>query len=185
MIYTDHADLDGNIRVEIYDKDPLYEEPLNTKICKIKGYFTKCDSVNQNARIYPKTVWERIIAEFNNYKQINKNIKGYLGIFRENSGIFDGRTDLASVSHMVERLELHGDKIYGELKVLDSEQGKKLIFYLENKIDISLVTRGYGSILAKEQGVEIIQDDFKLVTFDFITFDKNVKPCVAKEVIYG
>ncbi len=72
------------------------------------------------------------------------------------------------MSHVVTRIWMEGNKIYGEAEVLNTPQGKIIQELIRARVPIGVSSRGAGTSTQKD-GVEVInEDDFVLETFDFV-----------------
>ncbi len=76
----------------------------------------------------------------------------------------DGKTSLKRVSHIVTGLELQEDgTVTGAAEVLETPNGQILKTLFESGAQVGISSRGSGSV---QNGV--VQEDFKLGTFDFV-----------------
>ena len=92
------------------------------------------------------------------------------------TGNSDGRTSLRRVSHVITGLSLGEDGIViGEAEILDTESGKAIKALLEAGCQVGVSSRGYGSTKPNELGEEVVQEDYKLVTFDFVAEPADTK----------
>lgn len=134
-----------------------------TGIVYAKGIYGRADEPTGNNRIYPKKLMEREIAA------LQKQIVEKGGIIGELDHPADGKTSLKRVSHVVTKLELqpNGD-VYGESKILDTEAGKTLKEIVKSGCLTGMSSRGAGSVMINESGQEVVQEDFHLVTYDFV-----------------
>lgn len=128
-----------------------------------RGQFGKADIPTANGRIYPRQLWER---EFKKLvpKMRESEVYGEL----DHPG--DGTTKLQRVSHLVTNIEIQDDgTIIGEAKVLpDTRNGKQLMAILNNGGKVGVSSRGFGSVQVDENGNDVVQDDFQLLTWDFV-----------------
>lgn len=138
-------------------------EGKSTGVVYAKGIFGKADEPTGNNRIYPKKLLEREIAA------LQKQILEKGGIIGELDHPQDGNTSLKRVSHVVTKLELqpNGD-VYGEAKILDTEYGRTLKEIVKAGVANGVSSRGKGSVMINESGQEVVQEDFHLVTYDFV-----------------
>lgn len=135
---------------------------------RVKGEFAKCGIATENKRVYPEAVWNKEIG------RLNKAI-GDRRVFGEMDHPADGRTSLNRVSHIVTGLSVSKDGlIIGEAEVLPTEAGKNLSALLASGCKVGVSSRGYGSTKPNPKGEEVVQDDYKLVTFDFVAEPADV-----------
>jgi hypothetical protein len=144
---------------------------------RVKGEFARVDRATENKRRYTKGLMEREL------KRLFKPI-GERKVLGELDHPSDGRTQLTRVSHVITTLHFDddGSTIIGEAEPLDTTRGKDLQALLKSGVKIGVSSRGYGSTKANDQGEEVVQDDYKLVTFDFVAepADSTAYP----EVVY-
>jgi len=76
--------------------------------------------------------------------------------------------NLGNVSHQVLSLRWVGDNLYGAIEVLPTPSGKLLMELYKSGRQVGVSSRGWAS-LRDENGCITIQDDFELITFDFVT----------------
>ncbi|MEM2174492.1 MAG: hypothetical protein QXI58_02565 [Candidatus Micrarchaeia archaeon] len=136
------------------------EEEGKPKRWVIRGEFGVAGKPNANNRIYPIPVVAKAIDKL---KQLIAEKK----VFGELDHPDDMKLSLQKVSHLITDLKLEGDKIIGEAILLDTPCGQiaKEIIKAGGKIGVS--SRGIGSV-KKQDGLEVVQDDFELITFDLV-----------------
>lgn len=142
----------------------LIEGKLKNGNIMARGKFGQSDVATGNKRVYPLPILKREI------ESLQKEIKSRNGILGELDHPVDGRTRLKNVSHIIKKLEID-DKgnVFGEAEILmDTEEGKKLASIAKTGTAIGISSRGAGSVMTNESGNEVVQDDFKLITFDFV-----------------
>lgn len=141
----------------------------------VRGEFARAGIPTENKRVYPKSLIERELS------RLSKALKERQ-MLGELDHPADGRTQLSRVSHLVTGLEVEGDLVVGVAEPLDTDRGKNLKALLQSGAKIGVSSRGYGSIKTNERGEDVVQDDYRLVTFDFVAepADSNAYP----EVVY-
>ena len=128
----------------------------------IEGEFGMVDKKNANNRIYPREIMEREIKSFNERL-------GGRGVLGELDHPEDGKTKLVRSSHVIEKLWLdENGKIMGRARVVPTAKGKDLLALYQSKAPVGISSRGYGSTMTTEEGVDVVQPDFELKTFDFV-----------------
>lgn len=150
---------------------------------RVRGEFARADLPTENRRVYQRSLWEREIG------RLTKNV-GDRKVLGELDHPADGRTQLSRVSHILTGLELDPDSgvVVGEAEILDTDRGKNLAALLKSGARIGVSSRGYGSTKSNEKGEDIVQDDYRLLTFDFVAdpADSTAYPEVffeGKEVV--
>lgn len=155
----------------------LDEAAQNDGKIRVKGEFAKCGIATENKRVYPGTLWEKEI------KRLDKAM-GERRVFGEMDHPADGRTSLNRASHIVTGLKVTKDGlVVGEAEVLPTESGKNLMALLQSGCKVGVSSRGYGSTKSNNKGEEVVQDDYKLVTFDFVAepADNDAFPAMQSE----
>lgn len=134
---------------------PLVKE--SNKI--LKGTFAEFDKLNQNDRIYPKNVYLEALDEL-----LPKIREGRL-LGECDHPEYD-EVHLSNVSHIVKRCEVQGDKLYGEVELLDTPSGKVAQALVEAGVPIGISSRAIGNTRNIKEGTEVT--DLKLITFDLV-----------------
>jgi len=142
----------------------------------VRGEFAKCGIATENKRVYPGKLWER---EFN---RLRKTMSAG-SLFGESDHPSDGRTQLSRVSHKITNLEIKDGVVVGEAEIMDTARGRDLKAILASGGKIGISSRGLGSVRTNERGEDIVQDDYRLVTFDFVAdpADQDAFPGVFYE----
>lgn len=127
----------------------------------LKGPMQRCESPNQNKRIYPTRVLHR---EFENYfKAVKENrAMGELD-HPETSTV-----SLEKVSHVVREMWWDGNTWMGKIEVLSTPMGKILENLVDSGITLGISSRGVGSTNTNNEGLDLVSDDFTLVCFDMV-----------------
>lgn len=145
-----------------YTVDELNEDGMPKKFT-LKGRFQHADLPNGNGRVYPKAVLEGCIGKTSTAIQ-DRRMLGELD--HPN----DAKIHLEKVSHVVTKLQLAEDgQMYGEAEVLPTASGKILESLLRSGVKLGISSRGFGSTKKNQKGLDEVQNDFKLVTFDIVS----------------
>jgi hypothetical protein len=135
----------------------------------VRGEFGRANSATENKRVYPSKLWER---EFTRLEQALSHRQ----VFGELDHPTDGRTSLNRVSHIITNLHLDDNNIVvGEAEILDTERGKNLMAMLKAGCSVGVSSRGYGSTKPNDAGQEVVQEDYRLVTYDFVAEPADTK----------
>lgn len=126
-----------------------------------RGEFGHAANPTANGRLYGHSIWESNISRL----QDNLKARRVLG---ELDHPTDGRTALQRASHVITGLKLDGDRVLGEAEILDTAKGRDLKAILAAGVPVGISSRGFGSTKPGRSGIEEVQDDYKLVTFDFV-----------------
>jgi len=144
---------------------------------RVRGEFGRYDEATENKRLYPKGLWEREIGRL-------EPSFGHRKVFGELDHPTDGKTKLSRVSHIVTGLQVSPDgKVYGEAEILPTSRGRDLEALLRSGCRVGVSSRGYGSTKPDNRGYDVVQEDYKLVTFDFVAdpADQNAYPEIVSE----
>lgn len=128
----------------------------------LTGLMQEADKPNGNERVYPHAIMEREIA---NYKKLVKE-KRALG---ELDHPDDSVINLKNASHMVTNIWMEGPKVMGTVKVLPTPSGNILRSLVEGGCQLGISSRGLGSVRENMQGGVVVEDDFQLICFDFVS----------------
>lgn len=154
----------------------LVEDGTKTGKVVMRGEFARCGVATENKRVYPKKLWER---EFN---RLRKAMEGR-HLFGELDHPSDGRTQLTRASHIITNLEIKDGIVVGEAEILDTSRGRDLKAILQAGGSVGISSRGLGSTRTDENGQDVVQDDYRLMTFDFVAdpADQSAFPDVFYE----
>ena len=127
----------------------------------LKGIIQRANTLNQNGRIYPKSILER---EIMNYQKLIQENRALGECDHPDSSV----VELKNVSHIVREAYLKGDDVYGTIEVLDTPSGKIIQSLIESGVTLGISSRGVGSTSSKGSS-QIVQDDFQLICFDMVS----------------
>ncbi len=145
-----------------YTLEELNEDGMPKKL-KIKGRFGLAGAANGNHRIYPNGV----LGEAVNHVQSMVCERRMLG---ELDHPADAKIHLDKVSHVITKLEMRTNgEVYGEAEVLPTAQGKILESLLKSGVKLGISSRGFGSTKETNEGLQEVQSDYRLVTFDIVS----------------
>lgn len=126
----------------------------------ITGPFMQAEDVNKNGRIYPKSVIEGQVRDYQNAISSGK-ATGELGHPNTPS------INLHLISHLVTELKMNGNIAEGKAKILDTPMGNTAKGLLKGGVKLGVSSRGLGSI-KESKGQRIVQPDFKLAAIDIV-----------------
>ena len=75
---------------------------------------------------------------------------------------------LGNVSHLVTKLEMRGNEMRGEAEILNTPCGQVAQALIKGGVKLGISSRGMGSLSERKDGMSIVNDDYKLVTFDLV-----------------
>ena len=159
-----------------YTKELIEESKANNdgKIV-MKGVLQKSDTLNQNGRIYPKVILER---EVRNYQKFIAESRALGECDHPDSSV----VELKNASHIVREAYMDGDVCYGVVELLNTPSGKILQSLVESGVTLGISSRGVGSTKRKGD-VDVVQDDFQLICWDFVSEPSTPGAFMMKEGI--
>ena len=126
-----------------------------------RGEFARADRATENKRLYNHALWERELGRLG--KQLSE-----MKVYGELDHPMDGRTQLKRTSHIISDLHLEGDVVVGTAHILDTDQGRTLKAILDAGGAVGVSSRGFGTTKPNLKGESVVQDDYRLMTFDFV-----------------
>jgi len=158
-------------------KDYLTEaEKLEVKggVVYLTGVMQKANTPNGNGRTYPREV---LMREVENYKKLVRE-KRALG---ELDHPEDSVINLKNASHMVTSVWWDGDSVMGKVKVLNTPSGRILQDLVGSGVTLGISSRGLGSVHESNNGQSVVEDDFQLICFDFVSEPSTPGAYMVKE----
>lgn len=165
------------------DKVPttLVQEDLGDgrKGWRIPGRFSESDVVNGNGRRYRKTVWEKNLQEGSTLKKLISENAAF-GLLEHPK---DGQVTLESpISHAVTAVKMDENGVVtGEISIIDygdNSPGRKLKALIEQGYNPRVSSRGFGSLIKGNDGVDEVQDDYVCEGWDVV-----IKPSFETAVL--
>lgn len=155
------------------DKKLLKEAIENNTPITLKGILQKADTVNRNGRIYPFNILKR---EADKYMEL-VNERGAMGeLDHPDSAV----VSLNNVSHIVTKMWWEGKTLMGQVEIANSPSGNILKGLISSGIRLGISSRGVGSVKTV-QGSDIVQEDFELIAFDFVSSPSTPGAFLYKE----
>ena len=131
----------------------------------------KCGIENRNGRVYPKDILHR---EVDRYQDLIKQGRALSELNHPESSL----VDLERTSHRVTETFWDGDTLMGKIEILTSPayhkngivtcMGDIAANLLRYGVTLGISSRGVGS-LKKENGQNVVQEDFELICFDLVS----------------
>jgi len=158
----------------------ITEEKSGGKNYFIEGIFLQAEMKNRNGRMYPKEL-------------LQNEVKRYIKEYVEKNRAFgelghpDGPTiNLDRVSHMITELREDGDNFIGKAKILvDLPNGKIVKAFIDAGASLGVSSRGMGSLRTEGHDIQIVQDDFYLVTAGDIVADPSAPDAFVNGIMEG
>jgi hypothetical protein len=92
----------------------------------------------------------------------------------------DSVINLKNASHLVTEIWWNGKDVMGKVKVLDTPSGKVLQELVKSGVSLGISSRGMGSV-SENQDRTIVEDDFQLICFDFVSEPSTPGAFMMKE----
>jgi hypothetical protein len=129
----------------------------------VSGVLQRANAVNQNGRVYPKPVLLRESDKYAKTFVIERRALGELD--HPDSTV----VNLSNASHNVQKMWWEGDDLCGTVEILGTPAGNILKELFKSGIRLGISSRGLGSVKEAAQKQVIVQDDFELIAFDFVS----------------
>ena len=139
----------------------LKESTTPGGLVKFRGKFQEAEAVNKNKRMYP-------------YDVLDENVHRLMECVKDRRlvGELDHPTDsiihFANASHVVTKLWWDGNVLMGEGEILNTPHGKVLKALINDGIKVGISSRGVGNGKVNEDGILVIGESYKLITFDAV-----------------
>lgn len=129
----------------------------------VKGILQKAGTKNQNGRIYERKILEREVQKYMEGPIKENRALGELD--HPDSSVIN----LNNVSHNIKKVWWDGDTVMGEVEVLSTPAGNILKELFRSGITVGISSRGMGSVEENANGTLIVQEDFDLLCWDFVS----------------
>jgi hypothetical protein len=139
----------------------------------VEGILATVEQKNGNGRYYPRALWEREVAQFE--QKIKHNTTETCGeLDHPDSPIIN----MQNSSHCIRKIWWNGDKVMGTIEIFSdpgvkgTNTGRIAGAMIHNGLTIGISSRGMGS-LKETGGILEVQDDFELLTWDLVSNPSN------------
>jgi hypothetical protein len=143
------------------------DEKTGKKGYFIEGVFMQANRPNKNLREYSMDILGN---------EVNRYVKEYVEQNRAYGELGHPDTptiNLERVSHMIKSLKVEGDNFIGKAKIMDTPYGNIVKNLIDEGARIGVSSRGLGSLRKRNDGINIVQDDFRLATAADIVADPS------------
>lgn len=150
-------------------------ESTDKGLVKFKGKFQEAEAVNKNKRMYP-------------YSVLDENVKKLIPIVKARGlvGELDHPTDsiihFEHASHVITKLWWDGNNLMGEGEILNTPYGKILKALINDGVRVGISSRGVGNGKVDENGILVIGESYKLLTFDAVA-DPSTNAAFQEKVV--
>lgn len=145
----------------------------------IEGRFLVAEEQNKNGRIYRLPTLQREVERYTEeYIKTNRAL-GELGHP-------DTPTlNLERVSHKIVKLEQDGNVFMGKALILDTPYGNIVKNFIDSGVNLGVSSRGMGSLAMNDEGVNVVQDDYRLATAADIVADPSAPGAFVNGIMEG
>lgn len=154
----------NNLIVDIVSFKPILRESREKPgVFEVVGTLQRAGAKNQNGRVYDKPLLER---------ECKKYIEEFVRVgnaFGELDHPESAVVSLKNASHVVKELWWEGDELKGRLELLNTPSGNIVKEIIKGGHTIGISSRGTGSVKQTNEGTLMVQPDFELVTWDFVS----------------
>jgi hypothetical protein len=140
----------------------------------LTGVMQRAQAKNGNGRRYPRDVLQR---EVENYKKLVRDRRAVGELDHPDSDV----VNLKNSSHIVTDIWWDGDDVKGKVQILTTPSGQILRNLIEGGVKLGISSRGLGSVAQASPGETIVQDDFQLICFDFVSEPSTTGAFMVKE----
>lgn len=162
----------------IQDKKDVLVEAVGggkRKVSRVTGIFQVAENENANGRVYTRPVLSEAV------QAIQEDITSR-AVFGEFDHPQDAKIHLDRISHLITKLWMDGNNVYGEAQILEELPfGAQLRVLLENgRVGIS--SRGIGDMEVRESNGQEVY--YVLEGYRFVTMDVVAEPSVKGAVLH-
>ena len=144
-------------------KGLLTESKAKPGVFEVTGVMQRAGAKNQNGRIYKREILEQEVQNYiENFVKVGN---AYGELDHPESTI----VSLKNASHVVKDLWWDGDDLMGKVELLNTPSGNIVKEILRGGHTIGISSRGTGSVTQTNEGTLMVQPDFELVCWDFVS----------------
>ena len=97
----------------------------------LKGIIQRANTLNQNGRVYPKSILER---EIENYQKLIRENRALGECDHPDTSV----VELKNASHIIKEAYMKGDDVFGTIEVLDTPSGKIIQSLIESGVTLGI-----------------------------------------------
>jgi hypothetical protein len=147
--------------VFIIEQLQVLNEGNQKDVMKIRGVFGRCNEKNNNGRIYPTAV---VASQLEKVQPLiaERRLCGELDHPQNDT------VKLSNASHLITKLDMKGNELIGEAEILKTPAGLTAKALVDGGVKIGISSRGMGTLSEDQNGDKIVNEDYRLVTFDLV-----------------
>ena len=139
----------------------------------LTGVMQRANHLNGNGRVYSRPILER---EVENYGKLVRERRALGELDHPDSAVIN----LANAAHLVTEVWWDNDSVMGKVQILNTPSGQILRSLVESGVKLGISSRGMGSV-HESNGQTIVEDDFQLICFDFVSEPSTTGAFMVKE----
>ncbi len=139
----------------------------------LTGIMQRANHLNGNGRVYSRPILER---EVENYGKLVRERRALGELDHPDSAVIN----LANAAHLVTEVWWDNDSVMGKVQILNTPSGQILRSLVESGVKLGISSRGMGSV-HESNGQTIVEDDFQLICFDFVSEPSTTGAFMVKE----
>ena len=128
---------------------------------RVAGIFGRTNEKNNNGRIYPTAVLESQLQKVAPLIS-ERRLCGELDHPQNDT------VKLSNASHLITKLSMKGNELIGEAELLNTPAGLTAQALINGGVKIGISSRGMGTLSEDQNGDKVVNEDFRLVTFDLV-----------------
>jgi len=139
-----------------------------------KTILQEADTPNQNKRIYPKSVLEKVVQQLQP-KAKNRELLSELDhpwVNTKDQDILKRRAAqirLSEVCCLIRDIQFDGKYVIAECETLTNQKGLDLYGLIKDGVNIGFSLRAFGPVMPGPDGTVIVGDDIKAITYDVVS----------------
>lgn len=139
------------------------ESISQNKPLMVTGVLQRSNTKNHNGRVYPENI---LMREARKYSDIQIKERRALGELDHPESTV---VNLNNVSHNIRKMWWDNNNLMGEVEILGTPSGNILKELFRAGIKLGISSRGLGSVKNDGDTGNIVQEDFELIAFDFVS----------------
>ena len=145
------------------DKLLVEQSIRENKPLRVGGVIQRAGVKNHNGRIYEQEILEREIKKY-----IDGPVREKRAL-RELDHPESSVINLNNVSHNIVEVTMKGNDVHGVVEILTTPSGNILKELFRCGVTVGISSRGMGSVQENSDGILMVQEDFDLLCFDFVS----------------
>jgi len=161
------------LTTDLNSRDLIMEAEAAGKPVILSGILQKANTLNRNGRVYPYDILKREATKY--MAEVEEGTAGG-ELDHPDSAV----VSLSNVSHRVLDMWWQGEELYGKVQLAETKAGDTLKGLLKTGFKLGISSRGVGSVKTI-RGEDVVQDDFELIAFDFVSSPSTPGAFLFKE----